>query len=62
MCSCSWQQVAQADEIRGKVVSIADGDTVTVLYAEKVQHKMMMLTDTVLQNRVRGEKYERQLE
>lgn len=54
--------MAQADEIRGKVVSIADGDTVTVLYAEKVQHKMMMLTDTVLQNRVRGEKYERQLE
>lgn len=32
----------QADEIRGKVVSIADGDTVTVLDAEKVQHKIRL--------------------
>ena len=29
-----------ADEIRGKVVSIADGDTITVLDAAKVQHKI----------------------
>ncbi len=29
-----------ADEIRGKVVSIADGDTITVLDAKKVQHKI----------------------
>ena len=28
-----------ADEIRGKVVRIADGDTITVLDADKVQHK-----------------------
>jgi micrococcal nuclease len=32
----------QADEIRGKVVSIADGDTITVLDAEKVQHKIRL--------------------
>jgi len=31
-----------ADEIRGKVVSIADGDTITVLDAEKVQHKIRL--------------------
>jgi endonuclease YncB( thermonuclease family) len=28
------------DEIRGKVVSIADGDTITLLDAAKVQHKI----------------------
>ena len=32
----------QADEIRGKVVSVADGDTITVLDAEKVQHKIRL--------------------
>ncbi len=32
----------QAEEIRGKVVSIADGDTITVLDAEKVQHKIRL--------------------
>ena len=31
-----------ANEIKGKVVSIADGDTVTVLDAEKVQHKIRL--------------------
>lgn len=31
-----------ADEIRGKVVSIADGDTITVLDSEKVQHKIRL--------------------
>lgn len=31
-----------AEEIRGKVVSIADGDTITVLDAEKVQHKIRL--------------------
>ena len=31
-----------AGEIRGKVVSIADGDTITVLDAEKVQHKIRL--------------------
>jgi len=31
-----------ADEIRGKVVGIADGDTITVLDAEKVQHKIRL--------------------
>ena len=29
-----------AYELRGKVVSIADGDTITVLDAQKVQHKI----------------------
>jgi endonuclease YncB( thermonuclease family) len=31
-----------ADEIRGKAVSIADSDTITVLHAEKVQHKIRL--------------------
>lgn len=31
-----------AEEIRGKVVSIADGDTITVLDSEKVQHKIRL--------------------
>jgi len=31
-----------ADEIRGKVVSIADGDTITVLDADKHQHKIRL--------------------
>jgi len=31
-----------ADEIRGKVVSIADGDTITVLDSAKVQHKVRL--------------------
>jgi len=31
-----------ADEIRGKVVGIADGDTITVLDAGKVQHKIRL--------------------
>lgn len=30
----------QAEEIRGKVVSISDGDTITVLDSQKVQHKI----------------------
>jgi len=34
--------ICHADEIKGKVVSIADGDTVTVLDAEKVQHKIRL--------------------
>ena len=32
----------QAEEIRGKVVSIADGDTITVLDSQKVQHKIRL--------------------
>lgn len=31
-----------ADEIRGKVVNIADGDTITVLGDDKVQHKIRL--------------------
>jgi endonuclease YncB( thermonuclease family) len=31
-----------AEEIRGKVVSIADGDTITVLDSEKVQYKIRL--------------------
>jgi micrococcal nuclease len=34
--------VTHADEIRGKVVKIADGDTITVLDADKVQHKIRL--------------------
>ena len=31
-----------ADELRGKVVSIADGDTITILDADKKQHKVRL--------------------
>ena len=31
-----------AEELRGKVVHIADGDTITVLDAAKTQHKMRL--------------------
>ena len=31
-----------ADELRGKVVSVADGDTITVLDADKVQHRIRL--------------------
>ena len=34
--------ICHADEIKGKVVNVADGDTVTVLDAEKVQHKIRL--------------------
>ena len=32
-----------AEEIRGKVVRLADGDTITVMDAEKVQHKIRLM-------------------
>ena len=35
-------QVGLAEELRGKVVRITDGDTVTVLDAEKMQHKIRL--------------------
>jgi len=31
-----------ADELRGKVVAVADGDTITVLDADKEQHKIRL--------------------
>ncbi len=34
--------VILADELRDKVVSIADGDTITVLDADKKQHKVRL--------------------
>ena len=34
--------VSAADEFRGKVVSVADGDTITVLDVDKVQHKIRL--------------------
>jgi endonuclease YncB( thermonuclease family) len=37
LCSSSF-----ASELRGKVVGIADGDTITVLDADKVQHKIRL--------------------
>ncbi len=33
---------ANADDLRGKVVSVADGDTITVLDSENVQHKIRL--------------------
>ena len=34
--------VAFGEELRGKVVKIADGDTISVLDADKVQHKILL--------------------
>ena len=38
----AFTSVILADELRGKVVSIADGDTITVLDADKKQHKVRL--------------------
>jgi endonuclease YncB( thermonuclease family) len=35
-------QNGSAEELRGKVVSVADGDTITVLDSEKSQHKVCL--------------------
>lgn len=33
----------RADELRGRVISVADGDTITILDANKEQHKVRLL-------------------
>jgi micrococcal nuclease len=38
----AFTSVILAHELRGKVVSIADGDTITVLDADKKQHKVRL--------------------
>ena len=40
--SCLLALACQADTLRGRVVGVADGDTVTVLDAQKVQHKIRL--------------------
>ena len=40
--SCLIALVCQADTLRGRVVGVADGDTVTLLDAQKVQHKIRL--------------------
>ncbi len=42
LAMCGWVWVCQADTLRGRVVGVADGDTVTVLDAQKVQHKVRL--------------------
>ncbi|MBS7806147.1 thermonuclease family protein [Variovorax sp. PCZ-1] len=37
-----WAVSSQAENLQGRVVAIADGDTVTVLDAQKVQHKIRL--------------------
>ena len=37
-----WTLACHADAITGRVVGVADGDTVTVLDADKVQHKIRL--------------------
>ena len=37
---CLCCAISQAATITGKVVSLADGDTITVLDADKTQHKV----------------------
>ena len=39
---CSLALTAFADTLQGRVVTIADGDTITVLDADKVQHKIRL--------------------
>lgn len=39
---CALAALARADVIRGRVVGIADGDTVTILDASKSQHKIRL--------------------
>ena len=39
---CLFALACQADILRGRVVGVADGDTVTVLDAQKVQHKVRL--------------------
>ena len=42
LVSCLLALACQADTLRGRVVGVADGDTVTVLDAQKVQHKVRL--------------------
>lgn len=42
VCVALMCGVVQGDEIRGKVVGISDGDTITVLDANKAQHKVRL--------------------
>lgn len=37
-----WMQEAAAERIEGKVVGVADGDTITVLDGDKRQHKIRL--------------------
>ena len=39
---CELAAVARADVIRGRVVGVADGDTITVLDASKSQHRIRL--------------------
>jgi endonuclease YncB( thermonuclease family) len=39
---CLLALACEADTLTGRVVSVADGDTVTVLDAKKVQHKVLL--------------------
>ena len=55
----AFTSVIFADELRGKVVSIADGDTITVLDADKKQHKVrltwMDLASLIIQSHRAGQ-------
>jgi endonuclease YncB( thermonuclease family) len=39
---CLWSLLASAEILNGRVVGLADGDTVTLLDAQKTQHKVRL--------------------
>jgi len=42
-CSCSAPRATRDGVLRGQVVALADGDTITVLDQDKVQHKIRLV-------------------
>jgi endonuclease YncB( thermonuclease family) len=43
ICLFLFSLTAAADQIEGKVVGVADGDTITILDDQKVQHKIRLM-------------------
>ena len=41
LCS-TWAIPLHAETLRGKVIGVSDGDTITILDADKIQHKVRL--------------------